>query len=122
MQTAMRLLNIDPLQESVHRALMRLYHEAGNTAQALRQYGICEKVLRRELNVEPEAATRDLRREILRSRSSSARESQGEKDAGQSRRADNPLPGGGEILRGVDAPTVPTDRPSVAVLSFLCES
>jgi DNA-binding SARP family transcriptional activator/TolB-like protein len=122
MQTAMRLLHIEPLQEPVHRALMRLYHEAGNTAQALRQYGICEKALRRELNVEPEAATRDLRREILRSRNASARESPGGRDADRPRRADNPLPGGGEILRGVDSPTVPTDRPSVAVLPFLCES
>lgn len=73
MQTALRLLAIDPLQESVHRSLMRLYHEAGNTAQALRQYGICEKILRRELNVEPEVATKELRREILRSRSVSPR-------------------------------------------------
>lgn len=121
MQTAMRLLNIDPLQEPVHRVLMRLYHEAGNTAQALRQYGICEKVLRREINVEPEAATRNLRREILHSRSS-ARVRPDEREADQPRRAETPLPGGGEILRGVDAPTVPTDRPSVAVLPFLCES
>ena len=62
MQTALRLLNIDPLQEAVHRSLMRLYHDAGNTAQALWQYGICEKVLRRELNVEPEGTTKSLRR------------------------------------------------------------
>ena len=73
MQTALRLLTIDPLQEGVHRSLMRLHHETGNTAQALRQYGICEKTLRRELNVEPEAATKELRREILRSRSASPR-------------------------------------------------
>jgi DNA-binding SARP family transcriptional activator/TolB-like protein/Flp pilus assembly protein TadD len=68
-QTAIRLLTIDELQEPVHRTLMRLYHETGNTAQALRQYGICEKTLRRELSVEPDAETKKLRREILRSRS-----------------------------------------------------
>jgi DNA-binding SARP family transcriptional activator len=67
MQTALRLLTIDPLQEGVHRSLMRLYHEIGNTAQALRQYVACEKVLRRELGVEPEDATNELRRVILRS-------------------------------------------------------
>jgi DNA-binding SARP family transcriptional activator/pimeloyl-ACP methyl ester carboxylesterase len=75
MQTALRLLNIDPLQEVVHRSLMRLYHDAGNTAQALWQYGICEKVLRRELNVEPEATTKELRRAILHGRSTSSRSS-----------------------------------------------
>jgi DNA-binding SARP family transcriptional activator len=75
MQTALRLLNIDPLQEAVHRSLMRLYHEAGNTARALWQYGICEKVLLRELNVEPEATTKELRRAILHDRSTSSRRS-----------------------------------------------
>jgi len=49
---------------------MQLYHEGGNTAQALKQYDICEKILRRELAVEPEAATRELRNQILRSRRS----------------------------------------------------
>jgi TolB-like protein/DNA-binding SARP family transcriptional activator len=70
MQVAMRLLAIDPALEHVHRALMQLYHEGGNTAHALKQYAICEKILRRELGVEPEAATRDLRNQILRSRRS----------------------------------------------------
>jgi DNA-binding SARP family transcriptional activator len=82
MQTALRLLTIDPLQEGVHRSLMRLYHEAGNTAQALRQYGICEKLLRRVLNVEPEAATKELRRDILRSRSVSPRSTTAEESGG----------------------------------------
>ena len=35
MQTALRLLTIDPVQEDVHRSLMRLHREIGNTAQAL---------------------------------------------------------------------------------------
>src|SRR5215813_13732854 len=47
MQTALRLLTIDPLQEDVHRSLMRLYQESGNTAQALRQYAACERMLHR---------------------------------------------------------------------------
>ncbi|WP_197086807.1 BTAD domain-containing putative transcriptional regulator [Bradyrhizobium sp. LTSPM299] len=67
-QVAMRLLTIDPLEESAHRALMRLYHATGRTAQALKQYVICETFLQRELVVEPEAATKALRREILQSR------------------------------------------------------
>jgi len=119
-QTAMRLLTIDPLQEPVHRSLMRLYHNNGNTAKALRQYGICEKTLRRELGVEPETATKELRREILRTRSSAPPRADADgSDAARTRSAQMPLPSGGEILREVDAPTVPSDRPSVAVLPFL---
>ena len=113
MQTALRLLSIDPLQEEVHRSLMRLYDESGNTAQALRQYIICEETLRRELAVEPESATKELRREILRSRQVSPL-SRSENSVEL-----NPhLPRGSEILEEVDAPVVPRDRPSVAVLPF----
>jgi DNA-binding SARP family transcriptional activator len=38
LQTALRLLTLDPLQEPVHRALMRLYVELGRRSAALRQY------------------------------------------------------------------------------------
>jgi len=64
-ETARRLVAIDPLQESVHRTLMRLYLEQGQRASALRQYHACAGVLRRELATEPEAATRALYREIV---------------------------------------------------------
>ena len=64
-QTAGRLLALDPLQEAVHRSLMRLYLGQGRRAAALRQYQVCLEVLRRELGVEPEAETRQLYRELL---------------------------------------------------------
>jgi TolB-like protein/DNA-binding SARP family transcriptional activator/Flp pilus assembly protein TadD len=118
-QTAIRLLAIDPLQERVHRALMWLYRETGNAAQALRQYGICEKTLRRELAVEPEAATKQLRREILRSRSSRSICSNGQEiGLPLVGRSESVLPSSGEVLREVNAPAVPADKPSVAVLPF----
>jgi DNA-binding SARP family transcriptional activator len=66
--TALRLLAIDPLQEPVHRTLMRLYAALGRRGDALRQYRECVAVLQRELEVEPEAETRDLYQEILRDR------------------------------------------------------
>src|SRR5262249_58629303 len=66
LQTALRLLALDPLQEPVHRTLMRLYAELGRRGAALRQYQLCVSVLQRELRVEPEAATRQLYQEILR--------------------------------------------------------
>jgi DNA-binding SARP family transcriptional activator/pimeloyl-ACP methyl ester carboxylesterase len=55
--TALRLLALDPLRESVHRTLMDLYVRQGRRTAALRQYQQCAEVLRRELGVEPEAAT-----------------------------------------------------------------
>ena len=61
---ATRLLTLDPLRESSHRALMELYSKQGRYAAALRQYQTCAEVLSRELNVEPEPRTTALYREI----------------------------------------------------------
>jgi DNA-binding SARP family transcriptional activator/tetratricopeptide (TPR) repeat protein len=65
-RTAVRLLAMDPLQEAVHRALMRLYVRQGRRAAALRQYQECVVTLQRELGVDPEEETRQLYRELLR--------------------------------------------------------
>jgi len=67
-QSALRLLAIDPLQEAVHRTLMRLYVQLTRRDAALRQYQECVEVLRHELAVEPEAETKELYQEILRQR------------------------------------------------------
>jgi DNA-binding SARP family transcriptional activator/tetratricopeptide (TPR) repeat protein len=67
-QTALRLLELDPLQEPVHRALMQLYVETGRRGSALRQYQFCIATLQRELRAEPEAETKALYHEILRRR------------------------------------------------------
>ncbi len=62
---AQRSLRVDPLQESMHRTLMKLYQQSGDLLDALRQYDSCSKILRRELDVEPDAETRALQQEIL---------------------------------------------------------
>ena len=67
-QTALRLLAFDPLQEPVHRTLMRLYVEAGRHGSALRQYQICVGALQRELGIEPDKDTRRLYEELIRRR------------------------------------------------------
>src|SRR5262245_46925721 len=64
---ALRALALDPLQEVVHRALMRLYARQGRRAAALRQYQLCLDVLARELRTEPEAETKKLYQQILES-------------------------------------------------------
>jgi DNA-binding SARP family transcriptional activator/tetratricopeptide (TPR) repeat protein len=70
-QTVRRLLAIDPSQERMHRALMRLMLRQGQRAAALKQYQLCVDWFERELGVEPEEKTRQLYREILRSGGSS---------------------------------------------------
>ena len=67
-QTALRLVALDPLQEAVHRTLMRLYARQGRRANALRQYQVCVGVLQRELGVEPEPETRQVYQEVLQHR------------------------------------------------------
>jgi DNA-binding SARP family transcriptional activator len=66
-QTAGRLLAIEPADEAVHRTLMRLYARHGRRAAALRQYQLCTAALKRELGIDPEPATRALYRELLQS-------------------------------------------------------
>ena len=65
-RAAARVVALDPAQEAVHRALMRLYAEQGRRAAALRQYQVCVDALRRELGAEPEPETTALYLEILR--------------------------------------------------------
>jgi DNA-binding SARP family transcriptional activator len=66
--TALQLLGLDPLQEPVHRTLMRLYADGGRRGAALRQYQQCVAALQRDLGIEPEAETKLLYQEILRRR------------------------------------------------------
>ena len=70
--SALRLLTLDPLQEAVHRTLMRLYADLGRRGAALRQYQQCVTVLQRELGTAPEAETKQLYQEILQRRPSAA--------------------------------------------------
>jgi DNA-binding SARP family transcriptional activator/tetratricopeptide (TPR) repeat protein len=65
-QTAVRLLGLDPLQEAVHRTLMRLYARQGRRGAALKQYQVCVGVLQRELGTAPEAETKTLYQALLR--------------------------------------------------------
>lgn len=64
MRATVRLLQLDPLQEHAHRAMMRLHVRQGRPAAALSQYHQLRETLRRELAVEPEPATQALFREI----------------------------------------------------------
>jgi DNA-binding SARP family transcriptional activator len=62
--SAQSSLRLDMLQEPMHRTLMRLYRQSGDIVNALQQYETCERILKRELRIEPDAETKALKREI----------------------------------------------------------
>jgi DNA-binding SARP family transcriptional activator/predicted ATPase len=64
-ERARQLLQIDPLNEPAWCALMHAHARRGERATALHLYQECAAVLRRELGVQPSAATRLTYREIL---------------------------------------------------------
>lgn len=67
---ARRSIEIDPLNEAVHRTLMRLYTEKGDRAAAIAQYRECTRVLAEELAVVPVDETTRLYEELMSQKSS----------------------------------------------------
>jgi DNA-binding SARP family transcriptional activator len=59
-----RSLGLDPLQEDVHRELMRCYVDAGQRPLALEQFQRCRETLRSELDIGPMPETWALHRQI----------------------------------------------------------
>ena len=62
-----KILRLDPLREEVHRAMMRLYCDNGQRADAIQQYQICQQILRKELDIPPMEETQALFQEITHS-------------------------------------------------------
>jgi DNA-binding SARP family transcriptional activator len=62
---ARELVDLDPLNEGAHRALMVAYARAGRTGHALRQYLECRHALIEELGIEPAESTSRLQTRIL---------------------------------------------------------
>ena len=112
---ARRLLALDPLHESAHRALMQIYAQQGQTALALRQYQLCWDALQRELGVKPEAETERLYQSI-----------QEKRRARQIHAKARPVGIAAETSSLLDAPLAESsrpalplpDKPSIAVLPF----
>jgi len=100
---ARRLIALDPLREDGHRRLMRLLHDSGDRAGALRQYQACTDILIRELQIEPDTATKALIEEIKSDASASSAAEPAALDATSA------LPDGGLPL---------PNQPSIVVLPF----
>ncbi len=114
-QVALRLLALDPLAESVHRSLIRLYLYQDRIGAAHQQYEICKNLLAQELGVEPAPETDTLHAEVLRQRP--------EGRGGTIERETDNLPERASVIiaaakgrarRRIDL----AQRPSIAVLSF----
>ena len=60
-----RALQLDPLAEPLHRALMAAHLQAGEHAEALRAYQRCRELLRQAWGAAPSAETEDLARRAL---------------------------------------------------------
>jgi predicted ATPase len=61
---AQHLVGLDPLNEAAHRKLMELYVFGDQQSAALQQYRVLEKLLRKELNLDPQPETRELYKSI----------------------------------------------------------
>ncbi len=57
---ALQLISYDQCREDAHRLIMRCHVRQGERAQAMRQYRLCEQVLRAEFDAAPEPATKSL--------------------------------------------------------------
>lgn len=64
--TARNILTYNPFEEKAHRAIMRCYASQGSSRLASDYFTSLKTSLRHELGVEPEAATLELYRDILR--------------------------------------------------------
>jgi DNA-binding SARP family transcriptional activator len=60
LDSAVRLLSVDPCREDAHRMVMRAHVRLGSRAQALRQYNLCRLILLGEFDAIPEPATERL--------------------------------------------------------------
>lgn len=63
---AQRLIELDPLNEAAHRKLMQLYVLTDQHTAAIQQYKALEKLMRKELNIDPQPESRELYKKIRR--------------------------------------------------------
>jgi predicted ATPase/DNA-binding SARP family transcriptional activator len=64
LEFALTLTRADPLQEPLHREVMRLYFALDRPNEAIKQFDLCRQILSEELGIEPEMETLTLTREI----------------------------------------------------------
>jgi DNA-binding SARP family transcriptional activator len=68
LQSALRLIALDPFHEWGHRAVITIYARRSQIGAARRHYDTFARHLKEELDLEPEHETRELLRQLLRDR------------------------------------------------------
>lgn len=106
---AQKLLSIDPLQEHVHRRLMRVYRIQRRYDAALKQFDVLRNILSDQLGVEPEKPTLDLVQEIRNERRTGAHPAAAPAIDAEQKQESLPRTNGALIAPG---------RPSIGVLRF----
>ncbi|HEY3938077.1 MAG TPA: AAA family ATPase [Bryobacteraceae bacterium] len=86
-----RLVALDPLCEAHHQSLIRLHAANDDRASALRAYHQCMRVLRRELGIEPGAATQELFQRILKAEHGASRQPAAGSSGSSAAKAGSPL-------------------------------
>ncbi len=66
LEFARRWHALDPLNETAHRAIMRVLAGMGDRSSAIRQYEVCAQILQTELDIPPQTETTELYEAILR--------------------------------------------------------
>lgn len=74
---ARKLVIADPLDESSHRLLIALYGRSGDRRAAIAQYQNCVRVLRQELQTDPEPKTSALYQSVIRQQPLEGAEAEG---------------------------------------------
>ncbi|MDP6588613.1 MAG: AAA family ATPase [Alphaproteobacteria bacterium] len=64
LESANRVLALDPASEEAHRAVMQLHGRAGRRDLALKQYDKCHEYLAEELGIEPDGESQELYEKI----------------------------------------------------------
>ncbi len=92
---ALRQLAIEPWRESAHRQLMWMLASRGERSEAVAQYAACQRLLAKELGVEPDAETRRLYAQIcgdeLNSEQRAAMQSPAERSQGSPQKHNLPI-------------------------------
>ncbi len=67
LQSAKELITLQPYREAGHRLVMRAHAAMGNTAEGLKAYEHCRKLIARELGVDPSPQTKASYETLLQS-------------------------------------------------------
>jgi TolB-like protein len=120
---ASRLVALDELRESSHRALMQAYAAQGHFEPAIRQYHICRDILWQSLHVRPTTETDNLYRNLMEARNGSSAAQDARRGTGLGRASvvvlDRARSSEPNATLAAPSDAQQAELPSIAVLPFI---